>query len=167
MEIDPKDIVYLRIDRRRKFPATILFKALGYSRKDILDYFYTNEHVFLKGKRLYKQFNEDSLRGQRASTRIKHPDSGEVLIDKGRVFSTRVMRSIKSAGIDMIPINLEDVVGKVFGASVYNPGNGNLIADAGDLLRSSLLISSERPASNRLRFCLLTKPCIRIPLSRR
>ncbi|MEW6077034.1 MAG: DNA-directed RNA polymerase subunit beta [Thermodesulfobacteriota bacterium] len=139
MEIDPKDIVYLRIDRRRKFPATILFKALGYSRKDILDYFYTNERVFLKGKRLFKQFNEDSLRSQRASTRIKHPETGEVLIDKGRVFSTRVMRSIKAAGIDMIPINLEDVIGKVFGASVYDPSSGGLIADAGDLVTESLV----------------------------
>ena len=57
MEIDPKDIVNIRIDRRRKFPVTILFKAFGYDVEDILAYFYRIEKYFIQGKRIFKQFN--------------------------------------------------------------------------------------------------------------
>src|SRR5210317_2613548 len=67
MEIDPKDIVYIRIDRRRKFPVTILFKAFGYTVEDLLSYFYQKEKIVIQGKRFFKKFNPDFLRGQRAS----------------------------------------------------------------------------------------------------
>ncbi len=61
MEIDPKDIVYIRIDRRRKFPVTILFKAFGYSVEDLLSYFYRKEKIVVKGKLFYKKFDEQFL----------------------------------------------------------------------------------------------------------
>jgi DNA-directed RNA polymerase subunit beta len=57
MEIDPKDIVNIRIDRRRKFPITLLFKALGYDDDDILSYFFKKEKVFLKRKQLFREVN--------------------------------------------------------------------------------------------------------------
>ncbi len=86
MEIDPKDIVYIRIDRRRKFPATILFKAFGYSVEDLLAYFYKAEKIIVKGKSYYKKFNADFLRGQRATKDVKDPETGDVLVKTGRVF---------------------------------------------------------------------------------
>ena len=52
MEVDPKDIVYIRIDRRRKFPVTLLFKALGYTTEDLLSYFYQTEKIIIKGQTL-------------------------------------------------------------------------------------------------------------------
>jgi DNA-directed RNA polymerase subunit beta len=67
MEVDPKDIVYIRIDRRRKFPVTLLFKAFGYTTEDLLSYFYETEKIFVKGKRYFKEFNEAFLKGRRAS----------------------------------------------------------------------------------------------------
>ncbi len=138
MEIDPKDIVYVRIDRRRKFPATLLFKALGYNKKDILDYFYLKETIYLQKRKVFKSFTEESLRGQRATTRVKHPETGEIIVDKDRIFTKRVIREIKSAGLSMIPVKPEDVVDRVLGAPVVNPESGELIADAGDFVTEEM-----------------------------
>jgi DNA-directed RNA polymerase subunit beta len=69
MEIDPKDIVYIRIDRRRKFPVTVLFKAFGYSADDMLAYFYRRERIVVKKGRYFKVFDADLLKGQRATGR--------------------------------------------------------------------------------------------------
>ncbi len=73
MEIDPKDIVYIRIDRRRKFPATILFKAFGYAVDDLLAYFYKTEKIVVKGKKYFVKFNENFLRGKRAEQGYQRP----------------------------------------------------------------------------------------------
>ena len=99
MEIDPKDIVYIRIDRRRKFPITILFKAFGYTTEDLLAYFYKSEKIFVKGKRYYKQFDESLLKGKRASRDVKDPETGDIIVKQGRVFTIRAIRQIKAAGI--------------------------------------------------------------------
>ncbi len=76
MEIDPKDIVHIRIDRRRKFPVTILFKAFGYSVEDILSFFYKTEKIIFRGKSIYKQFNVELIKGQRVGKDIKDPETG-------------------------------------------------------------------------------------------
>jgi len=85
MEIDPKDIVYIRIDRRRKFPVTILFKSFGYSVEDLLTYFYKSEKIIIEGKRISKRFKPEFLKGQRATRDIKDPEKADVLIKKGRI----------------------------------------------------------------------------------
>ena len=102
MEIDPKDIVYIRIDRRRKFPATLLFKAFGYSAEDILTYFYNTERILVKGKRFLKEFNPDLLKGQRAGRDIKDPVSGEVVVKKGRMFTKRVLAQLKAGNTTIL-----------------------------------------------------------------
>ena len=83
MEIDPKDIVNIRIDRRRKFPVTILFKAFGYTNEDILSFFYQKEHIVRKDGILFKAFNPDNLKRNRASFDILDPGTGEVVVKKG------------------------------------------------------------------------------------
>ncbi|OQX62908.1 MAG: DNA-directed RNA polymerase subunit beta [Desulfococcus sp. 4484_241] len=139
LEIDPKDIVYMRIDRRRKFPATILFKALGYSTKDILDYFYSKERIFIRKKKFFKEFNEEALRGQRASTRVKHPDTGDIIVDKGRIFTKSVLKAIKAAGMEMVPIRADALVGSVIGTPIADPESGELIGDCGDYITEDMV----------------------------
>jgi DNA-directed RNA polymerase subunit beta len=56
LEIDPKDIVYIRIDRRRKFPVTVLFKAFGYSTEDLLSYFYSTEKIIVENNTIFGSF---------------------------------------------------------------------------------------------------------------
>src|SRR5208282_5194266 len=93
-EFDPKDILHVRIDRRRKLHATVLLRALGYSTEELLNYFYATERVYLEdgaskegGKRFFKSVEFDLLPGQRATRDIKHPDSREILVKKNRKFT--------------------------------------------------------------------------------
>jgi len=139
MEIDPKDIVYIRIDRRRKFPITILFKAFGYSVEDLLLYFYETEKINVRGKRIFRQFNEKYLKGQRASQDIKDPETGNVIVNKGRMFTQRAIGQLQSAKVKMIPITVEDIIGRVFAHTIVDPKSRNPIVKANDLVDEEIL----------------------------
>ncbi|MDP2646871.1 MAG: DNA-directed RNA polymerase subunit beta [Desulfobacterales bacterium] len=130
MEIDPKDIVYIRIDRRRKFPVTLLFKALGYSVEDILTYFYKAEKIFLKGKQIFKAFNEEFLKGQRATCTVSDPKTGEAIVKQGRLFTQRALKQMKSAGVENIPLLLDDIVNRVFSFTILDPKTQKPIINA-------------------------------------
>ncbi len=130
MEIDPKDIVYIRIDRRRKFPVTILFKAFGYTVEDLLSYFYRKEKIIVHSKRFFKQFNEDFLRGRRASKDVKDPETAEVLVKKGRFFTQRAIKRLHAANADMIPIGGEEVIDRAFAVNILHPETGEPIVKA-------------------------------------
>src|SRR6187200_828611 len=85
-EFDPKDLIHVRIDRRRKMPATVLLKALGYSTEELLAFYYSTETIFLEASRgwaMVVQF--DLLAGQRATRDIKH--DGEPIVRKNRKFT--------------------------------------------------------------------------------
>ncbi len=139
MEIDPKDIVYIRIDRRRKFPVTLLFKAFGYSTEDLLSYFYETETIRIQNDDILKLFNEKFLKGQRSSRDIVNPDTGEVFVKKGRNFTKRAIRQIKSAGIEQIPIEREDLIGKVFAYTIGDPTSGEVLVNANDTVEEETL----------------------------
>ncbi len=132
MEIDPKDIVYIRIDRRRKFPATILFKAFGFTVDDLLSYFYKTEHIVVKSKRYFVKFNENFLRGRRASKDVKDPETGDVLVKAGRIFSRRAIKRLISADADLIPINPSELIDRAFASTIVNPRDDTVIAKAVD-----------------------------------
>ncbi|MBW2366823.1 MAG: DNA-directed RNA polymerase subunit beta [Deltaproteobacteria bacterium] len=139
MEIDPKDIVYIRIDRRRKFPVTLLFKAFGYSTEDLLSYFYKTEKILLQNGLVFRAFDEKLLKGQRASQDILNPETGEVLVRKGRIFTRRAIRNLKAAKVDRIPMNEEDLWGKAFAYTVYNPETGQPLAKPNDTIDEEVL----------------------------
>ncbi len=139
MEIDPKDIVYIRIDRRRKFPVTVLFKAFGYTSEDLLNYFYKKEKIYLDGDEFFKAFNDEFLKGQRASFDIIDKTNGEVVVKKGRLFTKRAIKQLKTAGTTELPISAEDVAEKGLAVSLYAPGTDQLIAKAGDLVDEAVI----------------------------
>ncbi len=132
MEIDPKDIVYIRIDRRRKFPVTILFKAFGYSVEDLLSYFYRKEKIVVKGKLFYKRFDEQFLKGRRASKDVKDPESGDVIVKKGRIFAQRSIKRLKAAKADLVPIHIDEVIERAFAEDILDPKTGEAIVKAND-----------------------------------
>jgi len=134
LEIDPKDIVHIRIDRRRKFPVTILFKAFGFSAEDLLTYFYNTDTYLIKGKRYFKVFNADLLKGQRASHDVKDSETGDVVVKKGRVFTQRAIRRLKAIDTTEIPVNSEEIIGKVFAQPVSDPKTGDLLFKANEII---------------------------------
>ena len=130
MEIDPKDIIHIRIDRRRKFPITILFKSFGYSTEDILSYFYRMEKIIIKGKKLFKAFDPELLKGQRAVKDIKNPDTGEVAVKKGRMFSKRALKQLSDSSLSMLPVSDEEIEGRITAHTLVDPGTGEVILEA-------------------------------------
>ncbi|OGG94277.1 MAG: DNA-directed RNA polymerase subunit beta [Candidatus Lambdaproteobacteria bacterium RIFOXYD2_FULL_50_16] len=119
-EFDAKDLLFVRIDRRRKFPATILLKALGFSASELLKRFYPVEKINLKAamskdmkKRVYtKYFDTASAQNQRVIEDIVDPADGKLILAKGKKISRASIRKISEAGILEIPSNLEDILGR-------------------------------------------------------
>src|ERR1043166_2695229 len=113
LEFDPRDILYVRIDRRRKFHATVLLRALGMTAEDIVNYFYRKDLILFDGGRVVKSFKPEQLVGVRATKDVRHPATNELIVKEGRKFTRGVLKQMEAAGIEQIPITLEEVVGRV------------------------------------------------------
>src|SRR3979409_856157 len=130
-EFDPKDIIYVRIDRRRKMHATVLLRALGYSTQDLLNYFYNTETVFLeKGGKYSKSVEYDLLAGQRATRDIKV--GSEVIVKKNTKFTKAAMKKLKEAKIDRLPCDPEELTGKVAAHDVVDKETGEVILEVNE-----------------------------------
>ncbi len=134
-EFDHKDILYVRIDRRRKLPATILLRALGYTTEELLNFFYRSEKVYLEeGKRAFKSVVEEVLDGQMVSREVRHPDTKDVLAKKGKKWRKGSIKKLKAAGITKIPINEEDLAGRVLAHDIINKDTGEVLFEANEEL---------------------------------
>ncbi|MBI5587912.1 MAG: DNA-directed RNA polymerase subunit beta [Deltaproteobacteria bacterium] len=133
-EFDQKDWLYVRIDKRRKMPATILLKALGYSVEEMLNYFYPSEEIVLEGKKILKSVEPDFLVGQKAARDIKDPVSGDVIVKKDRKFTRLVIKKLVGAGIKYIPVEVEDIVGRVASRDIVDPNTGEVILECNQTL---------------------------------
>uniref|UniRef100_A0A7C5AMU7 DNA-directed RNA polymerase subunit beta n=1 Tax=Desulfobacca acetoxidans TaxID=60893 RepID=A0A7C5AMU7_9BACT len=133
-EFDPKDILYVRIDRRRKFPATILLKALGYSTEQLLNFFYKTEKVYLEKDRIRRKLLPEMLKDKTLSTDIVDPNTNEVLVRRSRrVTATAIQRLVK-AGVDTIPATVEDLVDKVAAHDILDPETGEVLVRCNESL---------------------------------
>jgi DNA-directed RNA polymerase subunit beta len=138
-EFDQKDLIYVRIDRRRKFPVTILLKALGYNVEQLLEYFYDLDKVVLKKGKMYRELDIDRLAGQRALTDIVDPKSGEVLVKEGRRITRAVVKRVKEIGVKEVEVTVENLEGKVIGRPLIDESTGEIIADANNEMTKDVL----------------------------
>ncbi|HEY6420569.1 MAG TPA: DNA-directed RNA polymerase subunit beta [Candidatus Binataceae bacterium] len=132
-EFDPRDVLYVRIDRRRKFPATVLLRALGMTTEDLLNYFYKKDVISLD-KQLSKQFKPEQLLGARVGREIKDPKSGDVIAREGRKFNKAIVRAMEQAKISEVPIALDEVVGRVSAHDIPNPSTGEVLLQTNEEL---------------------------------
>jgi DNA-directed RNA polymerase subunit beta len=109
IEFDHKDLLYVRIDRRRKIFATVLLKALGYTDEELLNFFYTPEMIRLDARKVMKKVVPALLEGQRCTRDVKDA-KGTTLVRKDRKFTRAAVRRIGEAGIEWIQVGPEDVV---------------------------------------------------------
>ena len=126
LEFDSKDILYVRIDRRRKMPVTILLKAMGNSTEFILNYFYNIQKTVIEGEKLYFTV-DDSLAGQKAPEDIKDPKSAEVIVKKGRKLTKPLLKRISDAGIKRVAIRETDLTGKILSSDIRDQKTGEII----------------------------------------
>merc|ERR1711916_327111 len=125
-EFDPKDVVYVRIDRRRKMHATVLLKALGYTTQDLLKIFYNTETIFLEGEgAASKSIEFDLLPGQRSTRDIKVGEN--VIVRKNRKFTRSAIRKLQEADIDRLPVEDSDIIGKVSAEDVIDDDTGEIL----------------------------------------
>src|SRR6185312_439470 len=129
-EFDHKDILYARIDRKRKLPATIILRALGMSNEEILKYFYRIEKIILdKDGKFFKMVDLEILSGQRAEEDIIDPKSGETIVRKNRKFTKAVIKKIQDAGIKRLEIPLEAVVGRIASEDIVDERTGEVLLE--------------------------------------
>ncbi|MGD8709560.1 MAG: DNA-directed RNA polymerase subunit beta, partial [Ectothiorhodospiraceae bacterium] len=103
-EFDPKDFIFVRIDRRRKMHATVLLKALGYTAQDLLKFYYDTETIYTEGKgKFSKSIEYDLLPGQRATRDIKL--GSDVIVRKNRKFTRGAIRRLRDGGLDRLPMD--------------------------------------------------------------
>ncbi len=139
-EFDPKDILYVRIDRRRKLHATVLLRALGYSTEDLLNYFYATESIHIDTDRKYsKSVEYDLLPGQRAARDVKHPETSEVLVKKNRKFTRSAIRKLQEFGIDRLYVEPSELVGKVAAHDVIDDVTGEVLLQCNEELTEAKL----------------------------
>ncbi len=134
LEYDAKDILYVRIDRRRKFPVTTLLKALGYSAQELLRFFYDVEKISIKGKKIVKEFNAANMVGQKAPQDLIDQKTGEVIVKKGRKIGKGFAKRLAEAEIENIGIDLEELLGKVAAQDIVDPKSGEVIIACNDEL---------------------------------
>jgi len=127
LEFDPKDIVYVRIDRRRKFPATLLLKALGYSNEELLNTFYQRDVYFLDGDRIEREVNPLIMAAKETAYDIIDPTTGAVLVKEGRKVSRSALKKITSAGVTRVPAGDRDLINKYAAGDVVDPETGEII----------------------------------------
>ncbi len=139
LEIDPKDIVYIRIDRRRKIPVTVLFKAFGYSTEDLLSYFYNTEKTIREDGKYYREVDFQFLKGTRATKDVVDEQSGEVFVKKGRMFTQRALKQMAAVNMRRVPIEREDILEKAVAFSVKNPESGEVMVNANQMVDETVL----------------------------
>jgi DNA-directed RNA polymerase subunit beta len=137
-DFDHKDIIFVRIDRRRKLPATVLLKALGYSAEELLNYYYDVEEIVLDGESFKKKVNLDLLPGQRTAFDIVAAD-GEVIVKANRKFTKASIRKLAEKGIEYIPVLEENVLGKVASTDIVDTTTGEVIVECNEEITATKL----------------------------
>jgi DNA-directed RNA polymerase subunit beta len=126
LEFDTKDIIYCRIDRRRKMPITILLKAMGNTTTDLLNYFYDVEKVSLEGQKAILQV-DDALVGKRAPRDIRDSEAGEVIVKKGKKITESTIKRLLKAKKTRITVDDSFIQGRVLADDVIDPETGEVL----------------------------------------
>lgn len=137
-EFDPKDILYFRVDRRRKMPVTILMKALGLSPEQILAHFFSFDHFQLMPSGAQMELVAERLRGEQARFDISDKD-GNVIVAKDKRINAKHIREIEKAGLKRISVPDDYLLGRVVANNLVDQETGEFLAKANDEITEELL----------------------------
>ena len=137
-EFDPKDLVYCRIDRRRKIPATILLRALGYDTQEMLDIFFDTNEYKINKKGVALTLIPDRLRGETATFDIKNK-KGKVIVKNERRITARHIREMEKAGLKELIVPAEYLIEQVIAKDIVDLETGELLAAANTEITEELL----------------------------
>ena len=149
LEFDIKDVLHVRIDRRRKFPVTTLLKALDYEQEEgeeanynaekLLRKFYPTLKVKLEKDSYYIEFNPDTVQGQRLEFDLVNPATGDVLGKEGKKLGKALCKRMVKAGIEFLKISKEKLLNNFLVTDEVQPETGELLAAANVALTEGML----------------------------
>ncbi|WP_028229633.1 DNA-directed RNA polymerase subunit beta [Paraburkholderia ferrariae] len=137
-EFDPKDVLYFRVDRRRKMPVTILLKAIGLTPEQILANFFVFDNFSLMPEGAQMEFVPERLRGEVARFDITDRD-GKVIVQKDKRINAKHIRDLENAKTTFISVPEDYLLGRVLAKNVVDGDTGEVIANANDEITESVL----------------------------
>jgi DNA-directed RNA polymerase subunit beta len=139
IEFDAKDIVYARVDRRRKIPVTSLLYALGMTGEEILNTFY-KQVVYKRAKEGWRvPFDANRLRGYKAINDLVDADSGKVVLEAGKKLTVRQARQLAEKGLKALRLSDEELIGQYIAEDLVNAKTGEIYAEAGEEITEKTL----------------------------
>jgi DNA-directed RNA polymerase subunit beta len=151
LEFDAKDIVHVRIDRRRKLPVTTLLYALGLDQEQILDHFYT-KIAFKRAKEVGWTTTVDPawMRNAKANSDWKNAKTGEVIAEAGTKIAQRTLRKWQEDGIKTVLLSDEELIGRYSALDMVNVETGEIYVEAGDELTEANLRQLQEARFNEI-----------------
>jgi DNA-directed RNA polymerase subunit beta len=137
-EFDPKDILFFRVDRRRKMPVTILMKAIGLTPENILAHFFVNDQFRLMDTGAQLEFVPERVKGEIARFDITDK-SGNVVVEKDKRITAKHIRQLEQSGTTAISVPEDFLVGRVLAKNMVDADSGEIVAKANDELTEALL----------------------------
>lgn len=137
-DFDHKDILYVRIDRRRKMPVTILLKAMGLTKEEILHYFYKTEEYKIEGDRIFRIIKPDLFRREKAYTDI-YDDQGSLLVESGKEITRLTWKKILDRGLQCLEVDPYSLFQEYLAEDLIDPETGEILAGPGDHVTPELL----------------------------
>ena len=138
-EFDPKDILFFRVDRRRKMPVTTLLKAIGMSSEEILAHFFDFDTFRLTKDMVEFALVPDRLRGEVARFDFVAPD-GKVIVSKDKRITAKHVRDIASASLSQIIVPEDFILGRVVARNIVDKETGEFVANANAEITEALLV---------------------------
>ncbi|MBP2151325.1 DNA-directed RNA polymerase subunit beta [Xanthobacter autotrophicus DSM 597] len=150
IEFDAKDIVYARIDRRRKIPVTSLLYALGLDNEEILSTFY-EKVPYERAKGGWRMpFDPKRMKGYKAVADLIDADTGEVVLEAGKKLTVRAARQLAEKGLKALKISDEEMVGQYIAEDLVDLQSGEIHAEAGDEITEKTLKLLEEAGYNEI-----------------
>ena len=142
-EFDAKDIVHVRIDRRRKLPVTSLLYALGLTAEDIMEHYYNWVSIERDKKGWRAPFDPESMRGLKLVMDLVNAKSGKVVAEAGTKMTTRLGRKLVDAGLKEVLVPASELIGRFVARDIVNEETGEIFVEAGDELDEENIVVLE------------------------
>nr|WP_253308426.1 DNA-directed RNA polymerase subunit beta [Rickettsia endosymbiont of Ceutorhynchus assimilis] len=139
LEFDAKDIVYFRIDRKRKLYATTLLRAIGMNTSEIIKFYYQTVTYQAKDKGWAVEFMPKSITAHRLTTDLINADTGEIILEAGQKVTPRLAKKYSSEGIKHILVMHESLIGKYLSEDLVDPASGEILASVGEIITADML----------------------------
>jgi DNA-directed RNA polymerase subunit beta len=153
-EFDSKDILFVKIDRRKKIPATTILKALGFADEQILKMFYSIEEIKIEKGKVSRPVSE-MLIGIKSLNNIKARRSSEIIVKEGSRITRGIYKKMESAGIKEMQISPDELIGRVTLNDIIDPETGEVILESNEEIRGEIAEKIIKLKVTRLQLLLI------------